>query len=325
MRQTKSLLGLDDHDIAVYRFLLGRPAATITDISGALPEREDQVRASCDRLVSAGLVSTGREDGMVRVVPTAVDTVTQRLTADADTWHAQRIGQISVLRSELSQTALEQVAKDGDEYIDVIRNAVAAQLKTTELLAAARRQVLILQGSMRGPAWRRVWTDSCAALDRGVEVNAICTPDPDPDADPELARARDLGAQVRVTADVPATLLVIDHTRAVVRDLAQGIAGIAIVRGTGVLTTLATLFAGIWRTAEISYPAGRPGTADHTVDEREFQILRLLSIGMKDESIAKQVGLSVRTVRRTISTVMARLGVTSRFELATLCVRKGWL
>jgi DNA-binding CsgD family transcriptional regulator/predicted DNA-binding transcriptional regulator len=328
MLQTMALLGLSDQDITIYRYLLSQPAITIPAISAVVRASDEQVLASCRRLTQRGLVAVGR-DGLVRVVPAAVDDIAKRLVAEADVQHAQRLGQISSLRSELSRMATAQVSANTDsERIEVIRGAVAAQLKTAEVLQAARRQILIMQGTMRGTAWRRLWVESSAALTRGVEVRAICAPGSPTDADcagAEVARARELGAHVRIAQDAQGSLVVVDRAIAVVRDLTSETPGIAIVRGTGVLLTLHTMFTGIWRASETRLPSDREGADDRPVDEREFQILRLLSLGMKDEAIANQVGLSVRTVRRTISTMMARLGVTSRFEMAALCVRKGWL
>jgi hypothetical protein len=43
-------------------------------------------------------------------------------------------------------------------------------------------------------------------------------------------------------------------------------------------------------------------------------LLALLAAGLKDEAIARQLGVSLRTVQRRISTVMRGLGARTRFQ-----------
>ena len=47
--------------------------------------------------------------------------------------------------------------------------------------------------------------------------------------------------------------------------------------------------------------------------------------GVKDEQIARTMGLSLRTVRRRISDLMIELGADTRFQAGVEAVRRGWL
>ncbi|MEU4578198.1 LuxR C-terminal-related transcriptional regulator [Nonomuraea sp. NPDC023979] len=55
------------------------------------------------------------------------------------------------------------------------------------------------------------------------------------------------------------------------------------------------------------------------------QVLRLAAQGLCDESIARQLGLSVRTVRARFADAMAELGAQSRFHAGVEAARRGWL
>jgi DNA-binding NarL/FixJ family response regulator len=55
------------------------------------------------------------------------------------------------------------------------------------------------------------------------------------------------------------------------------------------------------------------------------QVLRLAAQGMCDESIARQLGVSVRTVRARFADAMAELGTQSRFHAGVEATRRGWL
>jgi DNA-binding NarL/FixJ family response regulator len=55
---------------------------------------------------------------------------------------------------------------------------------------------------------------------------------------------------------------------------------------------------------------------------RQVVIGRLMSTGAKDAAIARELGLSLRTVRAEISALIAGLGAKSRFQAGCLLVRR---
>ncbi len=58
---------------------------------------------------------------------------------------------------------------------------------------------------------------------------------------------------------------------------------------------------------------------------RQQAILRGLAQGLTREEIAQVEGLSLRTVKRTISEIQAKVGVTTPFALGVAAVRLGLL
>ena len=54
-------------------------------------------------------------------------------------------------------------------------------------------------------------------------------------------------------------------------------------------------------------------------------LLVLMAGGAVDEQIARALGVSVRTVRRRIATLLAELGADSRFQAGAEAVRRGWI
>ncbi|MEV4409509.1 LuxR C-terminal-related transcriptional regulator [Actinoplanes sp. NPDC049598] len=59
------------------------------------------------------------------------------------------------------------------------------------------------------------------------------------------------------------------------------------------------------------------------LDERERHLLALLAAGLTDESAAARLDVSVRTVRRTMASIMLRLGARSRFQAGMIAARLG--
>jgi DNA-binding NarL/FixJ family response regulator len=55
------------------------------------------------------------------------------------------------------------------------------------------------------------------------------------------------------------------------------------------------------------------------------KLLGLLATGATDATIAKQLGLSDRTVHRRIHALITRLGVSTRLQAGYEACRRGWL
>jgi DNA-binding NarL/FixJ family response regulator len=70
------------------------------------------------------------------------------------------------------------------------------------------------------------------------------------------------------------------------------------------------------------------GPVDAEVEHYDAQrqiLLTLMTAGLTDETIALQLGISVRTVRRRIRRVMDELGVVTRFQAGLQAAKRGWI
>ncbi|EFD65029.1 transcriptional regulatory protein [Streptomyces lividans TK24] len=70
--------------------------------------------------------------------------------------------------------------------------------------------------------------------------------------------------------------------------------------------------------------AGPVGGARRPTEE-ERQLLALFAAGVKDDAIARQFGVSTRTLRRRIQNLYAELGTTNRFGAGVAAARRNWL
>jgi DNA-binding NarL/FixJ family response regulator len=71
-----------------------------------------------------------------------------------------------------------------------------------------------------------------------------------------------------------------------------------------------------------------PGTRrQHPADQtpRHHKVLRLLADGLTDDAIARQVGVSVRTVRNDMAAAMLSLDARSRFQAGVRAAQLGLL
>ncbi len=80
--------------------------------------------------------------------------------------------------------------------------------------------------------------------------------------------------------------------------------------------------------AESFWDAALPVTRTYQrveLEEKESRILVLLSSGISDSAIARQMEMSQRTVERRIKALMDRLGAQTRFQMGLLARERGWL
>ena len=96
---------------------------------------------------------------------------------------------------------------------------------------------------------------------------------------------------------------------------------IAVVHQAAIAEFLAGLHARAWETG-FDFQSGAAGYAG-TLEDLKATLLELLASGAKDEVIARRVGMSERTFRRHVATIMQELSATSRFQAGVLAARTG--
>lgn len=202
--------------------------------------------------------------------------------------------------------------------------------RSGSLLAAANREVLVL--STRAAAGhdpigspRPVDHEN---LRRGVRYRVV-TPDQArtaPGLSSQLAGLSMAGAAVRTVVKVPDDLLIVDRTTVVFpvsRTATGAVATMAAFQLPSVVGTAVELFERVWATGAPMVSACASETDESLV--RQKKLLALLAAGCTDATAADRLGISVRTVRRTVSDLMNRLGASSRFQAGAKAAARGWL
>ncbi|MER7723215.1 LuxR C-terminal-related transcriptional regulator [Streptomyces sp. NPDC096323] len=168
------------------------------------------------------------------------------------------------------------------------------------------------------------------ALAKGIRIRTVhlhttaCTPHMAAYLDDLQA----LGGKVKTTQMLPLRMIVVDGTSAMVPAPApEGELAALLVHGGPLAAVFLQMFEHCWVTSA-PLPLSGPRAADHSkagLGDRESTVLALLATGATDESIARRLGASERTVRRIVAELMEQLGATSRFEAGVLATRSGWL
>ncbi len=133
------------------------------------------------------------------------------------------------------------------------------------------------------------------------------------------------GEQARVMPALPVKLIIIDDACALVSLSIHEVDvhhTLLIVQPCGLFSALVALFEQTWQSA---LPLRGPAAAPRRPLPADRRLLALLAGGVSDEAVARELGISRRTLFRRVEILMARLGATTRFQLAVQAHRRGWL
>ena len=135
------------------------------------------------------------------------------------------------------------------------------------------------------------------------------------------------GERARVSGNVPMKMVLCDDRLALIPVTTEGYRADAayLVHPSSLLDAFCALFEAIW---ERAVPLNRAGSTDggqSTISPEDADLIGLLAGGATDESIARTLGWSVRTVHRHVHRLMTTVGAGTRFQIGMEAVRRGWV
>ncbi len=71
--------------------------------------------------------------------------------------------------------------------------------------------------------------------------------------------------------------------------------------------------------------AARPTASPETLTGRELEVLQLLARGLNNRAIGEALYISDRTVQAHLTSIFAKMHVSSRLEAVLTAIRRGWL
>ncbi|QIY98840.1 LuxR C-terminal-related transcriptional regulator [Streptomyces sp. S1D4-11] len=313
-------VGVSAFDELLYQAILHQPDAGTAGwavLTGTTPGRVDE---ACDRLLALGLLQPPDSMGGLRAVDprVAIRALIRRRETESELLAATAEEMATVYEAGL-------LREDPSRLLDVVSGEGANAARLEELYARAEHEVCIFDTPPylvpRTPQLD-LQTD---LLSRGVGFRTVyaATALEDPDVLYHAWKMVELGEQARVLPAVPVKLLVVDGRRAMLPLTAAAAGGYCsvVIRHSAVTDALQRLFELAWQQAA---PLGQPA-ADGELTEGERTLTRLLAAGMKDEAVARHLGVSLRTLRRRVSDLQERLGAASRFQLGMRAAQRGWV
>ncbi|MEV0739576.1 LuxR C-terminal-related transcriptional regulator [Streptomyces sp. NPDC050549] len=313
-------VGVSAFDERVYRSILHQPDAGADGWALLARATPAELREACDRLLALGLLQPPDSMGGLRAVDprVAIRALIRRRETESE---------LVAATAEEMATAYEAglLREEPSRLIEVAEGEGAIAARLEEMYARAEHEVCLFDTPpyLAPPAPQ---VDLQAdLLKRGIVSRGICaaTALEDPNTLSRAWNMVELGEQARVLPSVPLKLLVVDGRRALLPLTSSAAGGYCavVVRHSAVTEALQKLFELAWQQAT---PLGRPG-GNGELSEDEQALTRLLAAGLKDEAVARHLGISLRTLRRRVGDLQERLGAASRFQLGLRAAQRGWL
>jgi DNA-binding CsgD family transcriptional regulator len=313
---------------SVYRLLLRCPGSSISEISQRLDGGRQSVQTAISGLEGHGLIGKTPSPQPL-YFPVAPDVGMEVLVL-------RRLADLEQARTLAERLMID--FHDGRRarppgLIEIVSGAEAVHHRFEHLQRGAKHLVQVLDTPpYAGPGGspNRVELE---VLARGVEYRVIydkAALEAAPGTINAVARYVAAGEQARFLTALPFKLATFDREFGCVPltvsqpDIAQ----FMVVRPCALLDALLYIFDTLWEHATaITFEPDALDERDRPagISTHDRRLLTLLSTGMTDQAIARHLGLSYRTTRRRIATLMAALGVESRFQAGVQANRNGWL
>jgi len=234
----------------------------------------------------------------------------------------------SLLKLRDEMTSLQQLyasasrlAEEPTDLVQVITDRQEISALSVELSLSAQQDVLSLETEhfTRSPDPRSARALPADLVARGVRFRNIYSRAVlELDGAKEMLRASiAAGWHCRIYPSMPMKMVLVDEQAALLPLGRTGMEGAMLVRAPVVVAALRGYFELLWSRA---VPV-EGESADLSAEQGS--VLRLVLTGMTDAAIARHLGVSERTVRRHVGTLLDRFGVTNRVALAAAAVREG--
>ncbi|MFI7616102.1 helix-turn-helix domain-containing protein [Nonomuraea terrae] len=324
-------LGIKEFEENVYRTLLDQGEQGVAELAAALGAPSSRVRHALARLTALELVRRIAPGRYRPVEPlTAVPALVSRRRVEMES----ALGRVQEEVADLAHAyQVGRLRYDPGRLVEVLSGRNAVNQRVDELTRAISTHLWVLD---RPPYLERPDGESDtnesemartrAMIGRGVEVRSVYCPESMQRSGrfDTVVKLVALGEQARLLPNLPFKLRIMDRKVALVPLVGGIYDSLVVVHPSGLLDALIELFEAYWRRAT---PIARPARAESRDEpsEDDLLLLQMLKAGLKDQAIARQLGVSARTATRRIATIMARLGTETRFQAGAEAAARGWI
>ncbi len=311
-----AVLGIGPEGEELYRHILRMPGLTLAAHISRLGWTDYEAEHALEQLRARRLVRVSDLSELVADHPRAA---LERVVSAEEARLATRRQDLARVRD-----AIDQFAADHRMGQEVTSAAQPTRERVDRAVLVAVQEHLM--ASTVGPVRRAIRTPPARSIDDlptvrvqlagGREQRTLYSPEAAADSPTWIRDWADAGERQRVCAHLPSEFTCFGG------DVALGStewgstdSDYVVLRDPMVVAAFIELFDRLWSSA--APIDDQPGRSDG--------LLELMQQGLKDESIARVLGVSLRTVRRRIATLMAEHEVDTRFQLALKLAARGHL
>ncbi|SEM68830.1 helix-turn-helix transcriptional regulator [Streptacidiphilus jiangxiensis] len=319
-------LGVSTDAAAVYQMMLDHPHHSVDQLAAVTGLTPTRVHDCLEELGQLMLVRASSENpGQMRAVDPEIGLADMVARQEAEL--AARQAQLAASRAAVTKMVADR-AEQRSTHGERLMGMDAVQNQLEHLGRIASTEVIGVQPGIQQPEDLAAGhAQNLAALDRGVAMRTLYQDHARTHIHIETHAHALLshGGEVRTAPTIPQRMVIVDRAHALVPiDPADTRKGALHVTEPGLVHALIELFEQAWSTA-VPLGAVSPSDPAAGLTDHERELLRLLGSGLTDEGAGQRLGLTDRTVRRQMASIMERLGATSRFEAGIKAAQRGWL
>ncbi|MCB5179014.1 helix-turn-helix transcriptional regulator [Streptomyces antimicrobicus] len=319
---------LQDVDVDVYGWVLEHRTVTADAVAAGTGLRPQEAAESVERLLAAQLLHLSPTDPSVAFA-VAPETAASRQAAPLEERIREHQREISRIREDLDRFAPHYLRRRSTgEALEVIHHLEDVRSALNKASENCRFEVLSSQpggGSRYPAAMQEAIRRDEVMLRRGISMRCLYhhTARFNGPSQAYAMAISALGAEYRTAHELFGRLIVFDRELAFI-PVRDGSWGAVVIREPSTVAYLVDVFEQAWDHAT---PFQSPNGQDLAEVAREIHetIIRLLAAGLKDEAIARRLGMSLRTARRHIADIMEELGAGSRFQAGVAAATRGLL
>jgi DNA-binding NarL/FixJ family response regulator len=308
------IVGLDAAAQTVYEFLVDSPPVTFDDIRGQTGLGGEQLRQLLERLEALGLVIRIDRRPAAFTTP-APDAALEVLLLEQQ----ERIKRARIYAEQLSARNLRTAAGwEPAELVEVVTGADAVARRVEQFLRGTSNEIRFVDKHPYVVSPKVLAPVEAQMLQRDVVFRALydtaglATRSLQSEVEPAIAR----GEQARVLPEAPVKLILSDNRRAMLplQSDPTMVESVVIVHPSALLDALGALFEVLWRSAAPLSAVGTGDVATDSISAEDLRLVGLLTAGLPDQAIARQLGLSYRTFQRRLVALIESLGARTRFQ-----------
>ncbi|MFF2778638.1 hypothetical protein ACFVU3_27435 [Streptomyces sp. NPDC058052] len=320
-------------DRKVYGLIYRNPGWSLEEVAAAAGCAPAEAEDAFDRLFGLGLLSPapGTARGFGTVEPEAA---LARLFSSEERQATAHVERLAGIRSAIASLTMNfsHLRDERREPVEIEVLTTPAQVNS--FLDGAGSMVRARMRSMHpgGPPPEEVIDEMLLRdkemEDRGIEVEVLYQRRTAeiPYVAAYLRDAARPGREARTAESLPVRMILFDDNLAVLPiNPADSSAGALAVHGDALMRSLHAFYDHHWHHAALPHASQKRPASPPVLDSQELIVVRLLADGVKDETIARHLGMSSRTLSRLISGLLDRLSVQTRFQAALRIAELGLL
>ncbi|GAA3153008.1 hypothetical protein GCM10010521_46060 [Streptomyces rameus] len=318
--------------LIVYLELLARGEVESAVLARELGISEQEAEHAWSALEELGLIGRNERESD-QIVPVSPEAALLRVLRRQRTLVEKRVQEFQRLEEAVASLVDVYIPAVAAERSEVQVNIVSGRNELLQALndlsVSAQEVVSFVYSGPMPPLLelRRTLSLDRHLIERGITVRRLHLQRhfAAPDAAAYFETLADMGVELRLAPLVPMDMFIADTSLALLPlDPEDPDEGMTVLRGARLVRSFAAMFEHIWQGAT-PYAAGRPDKDGVRLTDEQTAIVRMLAEGVKDEKIARNLGVSPRTISRYIAEFMQRLGVTSRFAAGARAAQLGLL